>query len=62
VFIIVVLKPNSRVNFGQNLSHKLGESTRVNLGQCKDKNIYFIVIKLDLVFDLGKTSVTGFEG
>ena len=62
MFIIILLKPNSRVNFGQNLSHKLGESTRVNLGQCKDKNIYFIVLKLDSVVDLGKTRVTGYEG
>jgi hypothetical protein len=40
VFIIIVLKLNLRVNFGQNPSHEVGESTRVNLGQCKDKNIF----------------------
>jgi len=44
------------VNFGQNLSHELGELTQVN------KNIYFIVLKLDSVVDLGKTRVTGYEG
>ena len=42
--IIIVLKPNLKVNLGQDRGHKSGGSTRVNI---QIKNFIIIVLKLD---------------
>jgi hypothetical protein len=49
VVIIIVLKPNSRVDPG----HMLGGSTWVDLGQHKIKVIIIIVLKLYLEVNPG---------
>jgi hypothetical protein len=46
VIIIIVLKLDLGVNLGQNLKHGSRGSTRVDLGQCKDKICYYYSFKI----------------
>ena len=39
--IVIILKLDSGVNLGQDQDHESGGSTRVDLGQFKDKNYYY---------------------
>jgi hypothetical protein len=48
MIIIIVFKLDTGVNPRQNRDHELGESTYVNLGQCKDKIYYYDSFKTQL--------------
>jgi hypothetical protein len=58
IVIIKILKFDSRIS----LSHGLGGSTRVDLGQRTIKMIIIIILKLNLEVDLGQGMIYGSGG
>ena len=61
IIFIIVIKLDSRVDAGQNPSHKSGGSIRLTQVNIRIKVVMIIVLKLDSGFDLGKTRFTGRE-
>jgi len=62
IIIIIIIKPDSIVNLGKDLSHRSGGSIRLTQVNIKTKVVMIMILKLDSGFDLGKTRFTSREG